>query len=264
VILDRIPETSTEAKNRILAKAMDAATAMVDEIPRFAVQTRYRREGTRRLLKEMVASTLLHADELCRLLEISATHIKTRLALRAPGLLSLLIGIADSPELLPTDRIGPYLLRHLHTRDDLDSDEQDRIASYGYRLAPWQRGLVKLLLEFHSIFLLTVGDMGPERLGERGAPHNSAERNAIMKVAEIWDRELGTKFLSPMYDTLEGKELTEFNRSYRPYRKFLCFCEAAFSHVIELYRDNYKLDWPVRAAIGHRQRTSYEKKIATS
>jgi hypothetical protein len=263
-ILDRIPKTSEEVKNRILADAMDAAMAMVDEIPDFAIESRYRREGTRRLLKEMVTSTLFYADQVCNLLEISATHIEARLALRAPTLLDLLISIADSPELLPTDEIGPYLLLQLHTQDDLDTDELNRIASYGNSLAPWQRGLVKLLLKFHSIFLLTIGDLGPVRLGERGAPYNAAERNAFARCAGSWDRELGTKLLSPIDDTLSGKDLSYYSRNYRPYRKFLRFCQAAFAHAIELYRDNYKLDSAVRAAIGHQQRKLYVKKIPTS
>lgn len=57
-ILDRIPQASEEAKNRILADTLDAAMAMVDEIPDFAVETRYRREGTRKLLRGMVTSAL--------------------------------------------------------------------------------------------------------------------------------------------------------------------------------------------------------------
>jgi hypothetical protein len=263
-ILDRLPKASEEAKNRILADTIDAALAMVDDIPDFAIGTRYRREGTRKLLKEMVDSTLLYADQLCNLLEIAAKHIEARLSLRAPALLDLLASIADSPELLPTAEVGPYLLRHLHTRDDLEADERAQIASYGHNLVPWQLGLVKLLLKLDFIFRLVVGDLGPVRSGERGAPVSPAERNAFRKSAGSWDRELGTKLLSPMQGSLSDKSLIAYNQKHRPYRKFLRFCEAAFAHAIELYRDNYKLDWPVRAAIGHRQRTSYEKKIATS
>jgi len=120
------------------------------------------------------------------------------------------------------------------------------------------------MLKFHSVCLFTIGDLGPVRLAERGAPHNAAERNAFAKCAGSWDRELGTKLLSPRDSTLSGKDLSFYNRNYKPYRKFLRFCEAAFSHAIEVYRDNYKIDSAVRAAIGHQQRKLYVKKIPTS
>ena len=109
--------------------------------------------GDMRLRSRLLVGTGKYAsfEETARALEISATHIEARLALRAPALLDFLISNADSPELLPTDQIGPYLLRHLHTRDDLKADEQAQIASYGNNLALWQLGLVKLLLKFHSI-----------------------------------------------------------------------------------------------------------------
>jgi hypothetical protein len=233
--------------------------AMVDDIPDFAIGTRYRREGTRKLLMEMVDSTLLYADQLCNLLEVAVKHIEARLSLRAPALLDVLASIADSPELLPTAEVGPYLLRHLHTRDDLKADERAQIASYGHNLVPWQLGLVKLLLEMDFIFRIVVGDLGAVRLGERGAPVSPAERNAFRKSAGSWDRELGTKLLSPMQGSLSDKSLTVYNQRHRPYRKFLRFCEAAYSHVIELYRDGYNLVSPVRSAIGHRQ-PRYERK----
>jgi hypothetical protein len=263
-ILDRIPKTSEEAKNRILADAMAASMAMVDEIPDFAIESRYRREGTRTLLRSLANGFMGLADEICNLLEIGVTHIEAHLALRAPALLDLLISVADSPELLPTDQIGPYFLRHLHTREYIEEEEQEQIASYGDNLASWQLGLVKLMLKFHSVCLFTIGDLGPVRLAERGAPHNAAERNAFAKCAGSWDRELGTKLLSPRDSTLSGKDLSFYNRNYKPYRKFLRFCEAAFSHAIEVYRDNYKIDSAVRAAIGHQQRKLYVKKIPTS
>jgi hypothetical protein len=263
-ILDRIPKTSEEAKARILADVMNAAALMADEIPRFTTESRDRREGTRALMRGIAQGYIGMADDICNLFEFSASHIEARLALRAPTLLDLLISVADSPELLPSDEIGPYLLRHLHTRDDIEEEEKEQITTYGNSLAPWQLGMVRLMLTFHSTCLFTIGDLGPVRQGERGAPPNAAERNAFAKCAASWDRELGTKLLSPKDGTLSGKDLSFYNRNYRPYRKFLRFCEAAFADAIALYKDNCKIDSAVRTAIGHKQRKLYVRKKPTS
>jgi hypothetical protein len=244
-------EVPKEVTDKITADIIEAAAAMVDDVPGYAIETRHRREQTRTSMYDIENDSISHARDLCRLSDHTSEHFEARLFLRSPALLDLLAKAAECLEDRPTNKIGAYILRHYHEYLNPDPDDERRgIASCGDNLVPWHLGLVKLMLEIHSISRRVVGDLGPVRQGERGAPYNPAERNAISKVAASCDKHLGTWLLT--------------DKPNKPYRAFLRLCEVSFSHVVANWRSDYNFESPVKTVLGYLKPSEYERKIPRS